>query len=145
MARSKGSLSSDEAKIMAKELESLGDTTFKYNFDYLRMIELLLCYRITESILDYPEDTPFENREVTVEIPLIGDLTISPKVFHSQHRLTNEQSLHFDFTFSPSSGFKSDLIRAYTDKDTPLTDIFSKLYGDRLKDLYYRLKHGSGR
>lgn len=143
MARSKGSLSSEEAKTMAKELEQLEDTDYKYNFNYLRLIELLICYRITEAILAYPEDTPIEEKTVTVEIPLLGDLTISPKVFHSQHRLTNEHSLHIDFSFNPTSGFKSDIIRSYTNKETPLTDIFSDLYAERLKDLYEKLRGGT--
>lgn len=140
MSRSAGSLSSKEAKIMSQELEQILDTPYKYNFSILRVIELLLCQRIVESVCSFDEDVPYEDREITVEIPLIGDLTISPRVFHEQHRLTNESSLHFDFKFSPSSGFKSDILRAYQSRETQLADIFANIYGERLKDLYNRLE-----
>lgn len=143
MARSKGSLSTEEAKNMAHELEILSDAEYKYNFNYLRLIELLICYRITESVLQFDENTPLEEQVVTVELPLLGNLTISPRVFHAQHRLTNEQSLHFDFSFTPTSGFKSDIMRAFMAKETPLTDIFSDLYSERLKDLYDKLRGGN--
>lgn len=139
MARSKGSSSSKEAKQIARELEALEETKFRHNFDYLRLIEVLLCYRIAEAVCDFDEDTPIEEKAVTVEIPLIGDLTISPSKFHAQHRLTNEPSVHFSFDFTPSSGFKADIVKAYMQKESPMTEIFSNIYGDRLKDLYERL------
>jgi hypothetical protein len=142
MSRLKGSSSSKEAKDFSHELEILGDKPFKYNFDYLRMIELLISYRIAEAVCDFDDDTPIEDKVVTVEIPLIGDLTIYPRLFHAQHRLTGEPSAHFDFKFDPSSCFKSDIVKAYTSKSTDLTDVFSNVYGDRLKELYSRLCGG---
>lgn len=139
MARSKGSSSSKETKSFARELEILGGNKFRDNFDYMRLIELLICYRVAEAVCEFDEDTNIEDKSVTVEIPLIGDLTIKPSVFHAQHRLTNEPSFHLDFEFEPSSGFNADIRKAYTENSTAITDIFSNLYGDRLKSLYERL------
>ena len=142
MSRSKGSASSEEAKKVSRELEQLSGKPYKYNFDYLRLIELLIVYRITETICSMPEDTEVEDKEVTVEIPLIGNLIISPRKFHAQHRLTKEPSVHFDFHFEPLSCFKADLVKAYSEKSTDLTTMLSNLYGERLKELYSRLEAG---
>ena len=140
LARYAGSSSSKEAKSIAEELEQLGGKPYKYNFDYLRLIELLLAYRITEQICSFSKDTPLEEKIVTVEIPLIGDLTISPQKFHAKHRLTDEPSVHFDFTFKPSSGFKSDMVKAYASNESALPEVLANIYGDRLNYLYKRLK-----
>jgi hypothetical protein len=139
MSRSKGSASSTEAKTISKELEQLSGRPYKNNFDYLRLIELLIVYRVAERICEFPEDADIEDKDVTVEIPLIGNLTISPRKFHAQHRLTNEPSLHFNFRFEPLSCFKSDLLKAYSEKSTDLTTMAANLYSERLKELYNRL------
>lgn len=139
MSRSKGSASSTEAKTVSRELEQFSGQPYKYNFDYLRLIELLIIYRVAESICSFPDSADIEDKVVTVEIPLLGNLTILPRKFHAQHRLTNEPSLHFDFKFEPLSCFKSDLIKAYVEKETDLTTMLSNLYGERLKELYSRL------
>jgi hypothetical protein len=96
-------------------------------------------YRVAERICEFPEDADIEDKDVTVEIPLIGNLTISPRKFHAQHRLTNEPSLHFNFRFEPLSCFKSDLLKAYSEKSTDLTTMAANLYSERLKELYNRL------
>ena len=139
MSRSKGSASSTEAKTISKELGQLSGRPYKNNFDYLRLIELLIVYRVAERICEFPEDADIEDKEVTVEIPLIGNITISPRKFHAQHRLTNEPSLHFNFHFEPLSCFKSDLLKAYSEKSTDLTTMAANLYSERLKELYNRL------
>ena len=140
MARYSGSSSTKEAKTISDELEQLGGRSYKYNFDYLRLIELLLAYRVAEQVCSYNADSTIEEKTTSVEIPLIGELTIKPRNFHSKHRLTEEPSVHFDFEFKPTSGFKSDIMKAYTDKSSSLTEILSNVYGDRLDQLYKRLK-----
>ena len=140
MGRHKGSLSTAEAKDMAKELEQLTGTDYKTNLDYSRMVELLLCYRIAENVCEFPADTPIENKVTKVEIPLIGELEIKPSIFHDNHRLTNEPSIHFDFSFKPTSGFKADLMKAYVNRESEISDIYASLYGDRLRDLYRRFR-----
>ena len=140
LARYAGSSSSKEAKTISEELEQLGGNSYKYNFDYLRLIELLIAYRITEQVCAFDPDTPIEEKVTSVEIPLLGELTIEPQKFHAKHRLTDEPSVHFDFTFKPSSGFKSDIIKAYANREATLSDALSNIYGDRLSYLYKRLK-----
>lgn len=140
MARLKGSVSSKEAKSISKEIEQIQGSSYRFNFDFLRLVELLVSYRVAESVCEYPKDTPIEDMCVTVEIPLIGFITIKPRVFHEKHRLTDDQSFHFDFEFKPSSGFKSDIARAFLGKDNDLADVFSSIYSTRLQDLYQRLK-----
>ncbi|MBO7212438.1 MAG: hypothetical protein J6V44_15765 [Methanobrevibacter sp.] len=141
MARSKGSLSTDEAKKMCKDLELLLDTSFKYNFNCLRFIELLLC----QNICDQLNEANIENTLdviTEIEIPLIGTLKITPRIFHEKHGVTDEPSVHFDFEFKPTSGFKTDVLQAYTYKDSGIGDVFAHLYGDRLKELYKNLQEG---
>lgn len=140
MSRHKGCLSSATAKEIARELEQLGGKSYRYNFDYLRLIEVLLCHRIAEAVSEFPEDTPLEEREVTVELPLIGNLTIKPEQFHSEHRLTGKPSTHLEFIFKPLSGFKSDVMKSFFSGTSPLAEAAADLYSDRLKYLYKCLK-----
>ena len=142
MSRSVGSLSSEETKRMASELEMLIDQPYKYNFSILRAIELLVIQRVAEKICTYDDEIPLEDKSVTVEIPLFGDLTITPRVFHEKHRLTDESSIHLSFDFVPSNSFKADVLRAYNEKETPIADIFANIYGERLKVLYNSLVEG---
>lgn len=142
MARLKGSVSSKEAKTISKEIEQIQGSSYRYNFDFLRLVELLLSYKIAEAACEYPKDTPIEEMTVCVEIPLIGYLTITPRYFHEKHRLTDEPSLHFDFEFTPTSAFKSDVIRAFTGRDCDLKDILSSVYADRLQEIYKKFQSG---
>ena len=141
MGRGLGSISSPEAKTVAQEMTDIIGTNYSYNFDVLRLMELLIVHRLAEGFCDYSDETPIEDRKVTVEIPLLGELTVKPREFHYKHRLTDEPSVHFDFDFKPISCFKTDLIKAYG-KRSPLTDSLNNLYTERLKELYERLKRG---
>lgn len=140
MARSTGSQSSKEAKQLSQELVVLSGIPYKQNFDYLRFIEMLLCYRIAESIRQHNSVLVGNKPNVTVEIPLIGKLTIKPTVFHKAHRLTNNQSIHFEYEFKPSSGFKSDIAKAFELGESSLPLVFTELYGQKLRDYYDDLK-----
>lgn len=144
MSRSKGSTSSATAKEMSHQIETILGTKYKYNFDILRMVELLICYKIVQELdkLDKSEEADPNNRSVTVEIPLIGNLTITPSEFHSKHGITNEPSTHFEFEFKPTSGFKSDVARAFNDMDSGIGDEFAQIYSDRLTELYDKFRRG---
>ena len=135
MARSEGSLCSTEAKNYATEIAQLSGLPYKQNLDYLRFIEKLLTYRITEQVREHTlkeTDLPI----VEIEIPLIGNLVIKPVVFHKSHRLTDKPSLHFEYEFEPLSGFKQHLINAYTSKECELPTEFAKEYGQKLIEIY---------
>ena len=137
MARCEGSLCSKEAKVYADELTTLTGLPYKQNLDYLRFLERLLVYRITEQICNEnakEEDLPI----TTVELPLLGKLIIKPILFHKTHRLTNKSSLHFEFEFEPLSGFKKHLCDAYTIKECQLPTDFADMYGEKLSDIYER-------
>lgn len=136
MARSKGSLSTVEAKELAKELSILVDKDYKYNFNIFRLIELLLCQKICEQLWEKEEGKDLLEVETMVEIPLIGELTVIPRVFHAEHGITKEPSVHFDFSFKPTSGFKADLLRIYNEQNSGIGDVFAHLYGERLQELY---------
>lgn len=135
MARSEGSLCSPEAKDYAAEIAQLSGMPYKQNLDYLRFIEKLVTYRITEQVRENTKsetDLPI----VEVEIPLIGNLIIKPVVFHKSHRLTDKPSLHFEYEFEPLSGFKQHIINAYTTKECDLPTEFAKEYGQKLIHIY---------
>lgn len=140
MPRSKGSLSTKEAKDVAKEMEQILGTSYKYNFDILRVIEMLICQRIQEQVCLFDEDDAFDKRVCEVEIPLIGTLKIIPSVFHDAHGITNEPSKHFDFDFKPTSAFKQDVLRAYNNKDPEIGSVFADVYLEKVHDLYKQLR-----
>ena len=135
MARSEGSLCSQEAKDMAEEISIVSGLPYRQNLDYLRFIEKLLAYRVTEQVRELStEEEPMPL--VDIEIPLLGVLKIKPIIFHKSHRLTNTPSLHFDFEFIPLSGFKRHLLDAYITKECELPTDFAKEYGQKLADIY---------
>lgn len=146
MSRSKGSTSSATAKEIAQQIEAILGTKYKYNFDMLRLVELLICYRIVQELdkIDKSgiEDDESCGRSVTVEIPLIGNLTITSSEFHSRHGITNSPSTHFEFEFKPSSGFKTDVAKAFNDKDSGIGDTLATIYSDRLTELYEKFRKG---
>lgn len=142
LARSKRSLSSDEAKLMSKEMETLFETKYRDNLDFMRMLEMLLIQRIAEQTCNFNEDTPVYMMSTKVDIPLVGTLKVIPSVFHAVHGTTKQPSYHFEFEFEPSSSFKTDLIKAYTTKESDISYYFSDLYGKELKDLYNKMRGG---
>lgn len=135
MARSEGSLCSKEAKRFADEIATLSNLPYRQNLDYLRLIEKLLVYRITEQVRDSTSQG-IDMPSVEVELPLIGVLVIKPVVFHKSHRLTDKPSLHFEYDFKPLSGFKKHILNAYLTKECDLPTEFAKEYGQRLADIY---------
>jgi hypothetical protein len=135
MARSEGSLCSKEAKVYAEELETLTGLPYRQNLDYIRFLERLFIYRVTEQIcnnVNTDDDKPI----TTIEIPLVGKLIIKPILFHKTHRLTNKSSLHFEYEFEPLSGFKKHLCDAYLLKTCKLPTEFAELYGLKLSEIY---------
>lgn len=142
MSRSRGSLSTAEAKKVSEELSQILGTDYKYNFDILRVLEMLLCQRIQEQVSEFDEDTPLEEKTCEVEIPLIGTLTITPSVFHDSHGMTNEPSKHFDFNFKPTSAFKQDVLKAYNNKDPEIGRLFAEMYLEKVQNLYNQLREG---
>jgi hypothetical protein len=140
MPRSKGSLSTQQAKELSQEVADLIGTPYKYNLDIMRLIELLICQRIVEQVTAYPDDTPITDKDVTVEIPLIGELSIIPNVFHESHGMTNMPSIHFDYVFKPTSAFKQDINRAFTNHQTELPEILTEVYSEKVREAYRKLR-----
>lgn len=140
MPRSKGSLSTQQAKEISQEIAALIGTPYKYNLDIMRLIELLLCQRIVEQVTAYDDDVPITERDATVEIPLIGELSIIPNVFHESHGMTNQPSIHFDYVFKPTSAFKQDINRAFSQHQTDLPEILTEVYSEKVTEAYRKLR-----
>lgn len=140
MPRSKGSLSTQQAKEISQEVSDLIGTPYKYNLDIMRLIEILLCQRIVEQVTAYSDDVPITERDVTIEIPLIGELSIIPNVFHESHGMTNQPSIHFDYVFKPTSAFKQDINRAFAQHQTELPEILTRVYSEKVQEAYRKLR-----
>lgn len=140
MPRSKGSLSTQQAKEISQEIAALIGTPYKYNLDIMRLIELLLCQRIVEQVTAYDDGVPITERDATVEIPLIGELSIIPNVFHESHGMTNQPSIHFDYVFKPTSAFKQDINRAFSQHQTDLPEILTEVYSEKVTEAYRKLR-----
>lgn len=140
MPRSKGSLSTQQAKEISQEVSDLIGTPYKYNLDIMRLIEILLCQRIVEQVTAYSDDVPVTERDVTIEIPLIGELSIIPNVFHESHGMTNQPSIHFDYVFKPTSAFKQDINRAFAQHQTELPEILTRVYSEKVQEAYRKLR-----
>jgi hypothetical protein len=135
MARSEGSLCSTESKVLAEELQTLTGLPYKQNLDYIRFMEKLLMYRVTEQVCENTNE--YGDKPVTkIEIPLLGTLTIKPVLFHKTHRLTEKPSLHFEYEFQPLSGFKKHLCDAYISHECSLPTEFAEMYGQKLNTIF---------
>lgn len=132
-----GTILSPECKNYAKDIENICDVPENINLQYLRLIESLVCQRICEQVQEnkkHNEDVP-----VTVEIPLIGNLTITPQVWHKHHLKTDKPSIHYNFDFEPLPTFKTHISKIYTSDECSLVSLLSETYAKTIVDMYKEL------
>ena len=130
-----GTILSPECKTYSKDIENITTVPEYINLQYLRLIENLVCQRICEQVLENKKECITDN-PVTVEIPLIGNLTITPVNWHKSHLGTGKSSLHFDFDFEPLPTFKKHIQSIYTTDNCELISLLSEQYSKILVNNY---------
>lgn len=138
MSRFKGSTSSQASKEISAEIEAITGIPYKRNFTDIRLIQLCVLHRVAELVREKDNiDSSDKRSEVVVEIPLIGFLTITPRVFHKKHGRSEENSIHFDYAFTPTSGFKADVHKAFTLGEADLAEYaINEYFSKRIKEIY---------
>ena len=134
--RKPGTILSPECKEYASDIEQLTNVPQYINLQYLRLIESLICQRISEKVLDNRKEDKDSFEEVCVEIPLIGKLTIIPKLWHHSHLRTGKPSIHYEFNFEPFPAFKNHITKIYSGEDCELVSLLSESYSKILVDTY---------
>lgn len=134
--RKPGTILTPECKEYAKDIEQLTNVPEYINLQYLRLIESLLCQRISEQVLDSRKEDKHVYEETIIELPLIGKLTIIPKLWHHSHLRTGKPSIHYEFTFEPFPAFKSHINKIYSGEDCELVSLLSDAYSKILVDTY---------
>lgn len=143
--RKPGTILSPKCKEYAEEIEQLTNVPQYINLQYLRLIELLVCQKVNEEILLHSNNNV--NKElpnVTVEIPLLGNLKIIPKLWHHNHLRTGKPSIHYEFEFEPFPAFKNHISKIYSGEDCELTSLLSDAYSKILVDTYKNIMNLDG-
>ena len=127
--RKVGTILSPECKTYAKDISDITGVNEYINLQYLRLIENLVCQRICEKALEN-EKNAVVNSPVEVEIPLIGNLVITPI------EGATAGSLSFLYKFEPLSTFKKHIHDIYTTHNCELVSLLSETYSKELEKTY---------
>lgn len=133
--RKPGTILSPECKSYAKDIETICDVPEYIALQLIRLIENLICQRISEQV----QENKGNNKTlepVSVEIPLLGNLIITPQIWHKHHLRTDKPSIHFDFKFEPLNTFKNHISKMYNNDSCELISLLSKEYADILVKAY---------
>jgi len=129
--RKVGTILSPECKVYAKDIEDITGVDEYINLQYLRLIENLVCHRICEqAMINKKEDNVME--PITVEVPLMGNLTVTPmKGIHK-----SDTNLSFTFTFDALPTFKKHIQKIYLENSCELISLLSEKYSKELVETY---------
>lgn len=146
--RKQGTILSPKCKEYANEIELLTNVPQHINLQYLRIIESLVCHNINEELLNVKNN--MENNEneelpsITVELPLLGNLTIIPKLWHHNHLRTGKPSIHYEFAFEPFPAFKTHISKIYAGEDCEMVSLLSDTYSKMLVNTYKNIMELEG-
>ena len=129
--RKVGTILSPECKSYAKDIQDITGVDEYINLQYLRLIENLVCHRICENVLENKK-AEVALEPVTVEIPLIGNLVITPVLSTNK----NDTTLSFMFGFNPLPTFKKHIQSIYSTNNCELISLLSDDYAKKLVETY---------
>lgn len=114
-------------KTIAEDLSLINGLPNKINADYVRNIQQLIIYKICEQRLS-------GKKEVAVEIPLIGILTI--RVSNSKAKDLDLKLKDLSFSFEPFGIFSEDVLKAFNNEGFDLPEMLANRYGDKILKVY---------
>lgn len=135
--RKPGTILSPECKNYAEDIETISGVPKDISLQLLRLIEGLVCQRICEQVQENKKNDT--NLPINVEIPLIGNLIITPQMWHKHHLRTDKPSTHFNFEFKPLSTFKTHISKIYNKDECELVSLLSESYAKILVETYKNL------
>lgn len=135
--RKPGTILSPDCKNYAQDIETIAGVPKDISLQLLRLIEGLVCQRICEQVQENKKNGT--DNPVVVEIPLLGNLTITSQTWHKHHLRTNSPSTHFNFEFKPLSTFKTHLGKIYAKDECELVSLLSESYAKILVETYKNL------
>ena len=135
--RKVGTILSPECKSYAKDIETICEVPEYIGLQLLRLISSLVCQRISEQVQENKKNGI--EKSVNVEIPLLGNLIITPQIWHKHHLKTDKPSVHFNFEFKPLPTFKTQVSKIYNNDECELITLLSKEYAKILVETYKSL------
>lgn len=124
----KSGISNKRARITANDLSLLNGISEKINEEYLKNIREIISYNIAEQVRDGCD-------VVNIDIPYIGELTISRKLLDSTKN-KNGLTYKFEYDFVPSLVFYKSICKAFEDGDCDLPKILADKYGTKIYNMY---------
>lgn len=121
------SLELKSSRDMAEDLSLINGLPNKINLDYIKNIQQLILYRISEARLGGKKD-------IDVDIPLLGVLSIrvsNPKANESNFKIKD-----LSYTFKPYDMFSKDLIKVFNNEGFDLPEMLANKYGDKILKIY---------
>lgn len=129
--RKVGTILSPECKTYAKDIQDITGVDEYINLQYLRLIENLVCQRICEQIVENKK-AEVTLEPVSVEIPLIGNLIITPVLNNNK----SDNSLSFMYAFEPLTTFKKHIQSMYSTNNCEIISLLSDNYSKQLVETY---------
>lgn len=130
-----GTILSPECKSYAKDIETISEIPANIALQLLRLIESIVCQRLLEKFQESKRNNN-ELESISVEIPLMGNLIVTPQIWHKHHLKTDKPSIHFDFAFEPFTSFKNHISKIYNEDTCELISLLSKEYAEILVKTY---------
>ena len=115
------------SKDIAEDLSLLNGLPNKINLEYIRNIQQLIMYRICEQRL-------IGRKTVSVEIPMLGMLTISTKDTVTSN--INIKPSDLVYSFEPTKQFNQCVVQAFNNEGFDLPEMLASKYGDRILKVY---------
>ena len=115
------------SKDIAEDLSLLNGLPNKINLEYIRNVQQLIMYRICEQRL-------IGRKTVSVEIPMLGMLTISTKDTITSN--INIKPSDLVYSFEPTKQFNQCVAQAFNNEGFDLPEMLASKYGDRILKVY---------
>lgn len=115
------------SKDIAEDLSLINGLPNKINLEYIRNVQQLIMYRICEQRL-------IGRKTVSVEIPMLGMLTISIKDTVTSD--INIKPSDLVYSFEPTKQFNQCVAQAFNNEGFDLPEMLASKYGDRILKVY---------
>lgn len=115
------------SKDIAEDLSLINGLPNKINLEYIRNVQQLIMYRICEQRL-------IGRKTVSVEIPMLGMLTISTKDTVTSD--INIKPSDLIYSFEPTKQFNQCVAQAFNNEGFDLPEMLASKYGDRILKVY---------
>lgn len=114
-------------KEIADDLSLINGLPNKINSDYIKNIQQLILYRISEQRLS-------GKNNIIIDIPIIGTINVS--ISNPKADMLNLKPKDLSYEFKPSDIFLQDFIKILNNEGFELPEMLANKYGERILKAY---------